>query len=212
VRTLQDTEPTTGIQKRMDIDIHTSKPYVKVTHRLINRNAWPVRLALWGLSVMARGGTCIIPQAPYVPHEKILLPARPLVLWPYTVMSDKRWTWGGKFILLKQDPKAKAPQKVGTALENGWAAYVNNGQAFVKRFRHDPKAEYPDMGCSFEAFTNNDMLEVESLGPMTTIQPGKSARHIEHWFVFDGVDIGRSETSIEKAMAPLLEQTEEMMK
>jgi len=212
LRTLQMVETTTGIQKQMEITLDPAKPHVKVVHRLTNRNLWPVTFAPWALSVMAPGGVEILPQAPFSPHEKSLLAARPIVLWPYTNMADKRWTWGERFIQLRQDPKARKPQKVGLALQDGWAAYVLKGVAFIKRFTHASNAAYPDYGCSFETFTNADMLEVESVGPLVTVEPGKAVQHVEHWFVFDGVKVGTTDASIEKAMAPLIEQTGKMMK
>ena len=212
LRVTQQTEPTTGIRKQIDVALHHTAPYARVTHRLTNRNLWAVTLAPWALSVMARGGTAIIPQAPYVSHEESLLPAKPVVLWPYTNMADKRWTWGRRFIQLRQDPKARLPQKVGIGLEDGWAAYALKGQVFLKRFRHVLGATYPDFGCSFETFTNADMLEVETVGPMTAIEPGKSVQHVEHWFVFGGVSVPKSDAGIEKALAPLLKKSEAMMK
>jgi hypothetical protein len=41
--------------------------------------------------------------------------------------------------------------------------------------------EYPDFGCSVEIFTNAAMLEVETLGPLTTLEPGSAVEHIEQW-------------------------------
>jgi len=38
----------------------------------------------------------------------------------------------------------------------------------------DPKRTYPDLGASFETFTNADFLEQETLGPMTKLAPGAS--------------------------------------
>ena len=212
LQTIQETEPDTGIQKQMDIVLDGRNAHAVVTHRLTNRGLWAVTLAPWALSVMSPGGRAIIPQAPYMSHDDTLLPARPVVLWPYTDMSDSRWTWGRKFIQLRQDAKARLPQKVGIGLTDGWAAYYLRKQVFLKRFKHDQKAAYPDFGCSFETFTNADMLEVETLGPVVTLEPRASVRHVEHWFVFSGVDIGRSESSIEAALAPLLEKSAEMMK
>jgi len=212
LQTIQETEPDTGIQKQMDIVLDGRNAHAVVTHRLTNRGLWAVTLAPWALSVMSPGGRAIIPQAPYMSHDDTLLPARPVVLWPYTDMSDSRWTWGRKFIQLRQDAKARLPQKVGIGLTDGWAAYYLRKQVFLKRFKHDQKAAYPDFGCSFETFTNADMLEVETLGPVVTLEPRASVRHVEHWFVFPGVDIGRSESSIEAALAPLLEKSAEMMK
>ena len=211
LRTVQMVETSTGIQKQMDITLDPAKPHVKVVHRLTNHNLWPVTLAPWALSVMAPGGVEIIPQAPYGSHETSLLPARPIVLWPYTNMADKRWTWGERFIQLRQDPKAKKPQKLGLALHDGWAAYALKGSLFLKRFAHQANAAYPDFGCSYETFTNADMLEAESVGPLVTLDPGKAVQHVEHWFVFEGVAIGKTDAAIEKAMAPILAQSEKMM-
>ena len=55
LRVVQDTEPTTGIQKQIDVALDPAKPYAKVVHRLTNHNLWAVTLAPWALSVMAQG-------------------------------------------------------------------------------------------------------------------------------------------------------------
>jgi hypothetical protein len=31
------------------------------------------------------------------------------------------------------------------------------------------------------------MIELETLGPLTKLQPGASTTHVEHWGVFDGL-------------------------
>jgi hypothetical protein len=41
--------------------------------------------------------------------------------------------------------------------------------------------EYPDFGCSVEIFTNAAMLEVETLGPLATLEPGSAVEHVEEW-------------------------------
>jgi hypothetical protein len=37
------------------------------------------------------------------------------------------------------------------------------------------------LGCTFETFTNADFLELETLGPLTTLASGQSVSHIERW-------------------------------
>ncbi|MFA0774012.1 MAG: hypothetical protein KEFWMYNX_002046, partial [Candidatus Fervidibacter sp.] len=105
----QLTEKTTGIQKRLRVRLSPDAAQVTVTHILINRNLWAIELAAWALSVMAPGGLAILPQPPFIPHPEKLLPARPLVQWHYTDMTDPRWKFGRKFILLRQDPKRPQP-------------------------------------------------------------------------------------------------------
>ena len=50
-----------------------------------------------------------------------------------------------------------------------------------------PPQAHPDLGCSFETFTNADMLELETLGPMTRLAPGESVTHTERWSLHGGV-------------------------
>ena len=202
LKLIQPTEPTTGIAKEIKIEMHPSAPQVTITHRLINKNSWEVELAPWALSVMAPGGRAIIPQEEYRLHPEYLLPARPLVLWHYTNMADKRWTWGEKYIQLTQDPSAKTKQKVGLYNSRGWAAYALKNQLFVKRYK-PICAPHADIGCNTELFTNNDMLELETLGPLTNIAPGSKVDHVENWSLHD-VKVSTRESDIDKKILPLI--------
>jgi hypothetical protein len=154
---------------------------VMVRHRITNRGPWAVELAPWSISVMAPGGRAILPHAEYRPHPDSLNPAGPLVLWFYTDMSDSRWNWGRRYIQLRQDPAATSAQKVGFLNTKGWAAYVLEGDAFVTRFPCIPGARYPDYGCNIQTFTNSEMLEMETLGPISRIEPGGFVDHDEIW-------------------------------
>jgi hypothetical protein len=64
--------------------------------------------------------------------------------------------------------------------------YVLDDAVFVKQFARDPQANYPDGGCNCEMFTNQSMLEVETLGPLATLSPGQSVEHKENWAIFQG--------------------------
>jgi hypothetical protein len=155
---------------------------------------------------MAQNGRAIIPNEPYRSHTEYLLPARPMVLWHYTNMADKRWLWGTKYVQLRQDPAVDVPQKLGLFNAQGWAAYYLNKQLFLKRYGSVCRP-YPDLGCNTEIFTNNDMLEVETLGPLTMLEAnGGKAEHIEHWFVYD-MEVGEDENSIEKQVIPVIGKT-----
>jgi hypothetical protein len=207
---IQPTEKWTGVQKRIVLKMHPTEPQVTVTHTLTNHNLWAIELAPWALSAMAKGGKAILPQPPFIPHEEKLLPARPIVQWHYTDMTDPRWTFGKRFIILRQDPNRPNPQKLGIANPDGWAAYANGDRLFLKRYKHIDGATYPDFGCSTEVFTNADMLELETLGPLTTLQPGESVEHVELWFLFRGVVLGETEDEMAVALEPILKQTAQL--
>lgn len=203
----EPTESDTGIEKVIEITLGQDN-HVRLLHRLVNHGLWDVDLAPWALTMMAQGGRAIFPQEPFIAHTDYLLPARPLVLWHYTDMSDPRWTWGEKYIQFRQDPNAVKPNKVGLRNGQGWAAYVLGGDVFVKRYALDPQATYPDYGCNTETFSNAEILEVETLGPMTKLAAqGGQVEHVEHWFLFKA-DIPEDEASIDKNLLPLVAQTE----
>jgi hypothetical protein len=202
VRVTQPIEPTTGIQKEIDLYLSPGRAHVKLTHRLRNTNLWAVELAPWALSVMARGGVAVIPLPPRGSHEEKLLPANTLTLWAYTDMSDARWTWGHKYVMLRQDPTLERPQKAGLMVPDGWAAYARDGHLFVKRFNYVPGAKYPDWGCSVETFTNADFLEVESLAPLVYLAPDAFVEHVENWFLFHDVPVPKDDADVDRYVLP----------
>jgi hypothetical protein len=204
---MQPVEPETGIRKTMWVFMEQDSNAVTITHALKNENPWDVTLAAWALTVMAPGGRLILPQEPYIPHADKLLPARPLVLWHYTDMSDPRWTWGEKYIQLRQDDEVEGAQKAGVRNSLGWAAYALDDTLFLKRFPLFREGEYPDFGCNFETYTGKGMLEVESLGPLTTLPAnGGVVRHTERWFLHR-MAVGESEQAIDEAVLPLVEKS-----
>jgi hypothetical protein len=121
--------------------------------------------------------------------------------WPFFDFKDTRWTFGSKYITLRQDAK-KGPTKVGLAHQMGWVGYVNNGTLFVKRFDYltspNGPIPYPDGGVNFETYTDKDMLEMETLGPLVTLAAGKMVDHTENWELHKDVASIEDEEAIEK--------------
>jgi hypothetical protein len=199
---IQPTEPATGIQKEIEIVVAPAAARVTVTHRLRNQNPWAVELAPWALSVMAPGGRAIIPLPPRIPFPKQLHPSNSLTLWSYIDMGDPRWIWGYKYIMLRQDPERKEPQKIGAMVLDGWAAYARAGRLFVKKFPYVAGAKYPDFGCNLETYTNAGMLELETLGPLTKIEPGGTVEHVERWGLFADVPVPENDEDLDRNVLP----------
>ena len=200
----QKPEPTTGLQKQIEINLSKDKPEVQITHRLINHNLWAIDTAPWALSVMSQGGTAVLPLPPRGPHPKFILPTSTLSIWPYTNLSDERWTFGERYILLKQDPEISQPQKIGIFAPDGWAAYANHECVFIKQIPIQFEGEYPDLGANFEVFTNNVMLELESLGPIEAIPPKGQIDHQEHWTLIKNVSTPKSDQDVTETILPHL--------
>ena len=206
IRLVQRIERETGVQKELTVALDEEGSGVVLRHRIVNRNVWSVELAAWGLTIMRGGGEAILPQEPYGPHPECLLPARQLVLWPYTNMSDPRWTFGQRYIRLRVQEAAPAPQKIGVANKRGWAAYRLGETLFVKRFDYAEGASYPDLGCNNEVFTASSFVEIESLSPLRRLEPGEAVEHVESWHLFEHTGAGDAEEQLHSALRRVLKE------
>ena len=180
-------EPLTKLQKEIEVSMAPSGSNVTVTHRIANHSLFPLEFAPWALTMMAQGGVAVTGFPPRGKHPINLEATNPLVMWAYTNLSDPRWKFTRKFLTLRQDPNNSDAQKLGLFNADTWVAYLLNGEAFVKRTKADPSRTYSDFGCSFETFTNNEFLEIETLGPLTKVAPGQTVEHVEHWGLFRNV-------------------------
>ena len=185
----QPVEPLTGVSKQIRITLSDAGSDVELVHRIYNHTLFRLEFAAWALTVMAPGGTAITGFPPRVHHPEGLLPSNPLVMWPYTDFSDPRWKFTKKYLILKQDRGASSPQKAGLFNAKTWGAYLLGEYLFVKKYAANATAKHPDMGCSFEFFTNSDMLELETMGPLTRVEPGGYLEHTEHWSLRGGVKL-----------------------
>jgi len=199
-------EEEAGLQKQIEVRLAASGTQVQVSHRITNRNIWAIELAPWALTVMAPGGVGLTGLPPRGTHPEVLAPTNPLIIWAFTNLGDPRWIFLNKYIGLRQDPKNKVPQKIGHFNSDTWGAYYLNGELFLKRYAAFPGKTYADMGASFEMFTNGDMLELETLGPLTRLKPGETVEHVETWSLHRGVKIDRfDDATLDRVLKPLLE-------
>ncbi len=170
----------TGLRRIVEVRMPPDRPCVEVEHILVNEGGEVREVAPWALSAMAPGGEALVPLPPKIPHPERLTPNQLWTLWGYTDLSDPRWSFAPRHVLLRQDP-ARGPTKIGLAHREGWAAYRVGGAVFVKQFERVANARYPDGGVNLELFANESLLEMESLGPLTRLAPGQSVRHRERW-------------------------------
>ena len=205
----QPVEPLTGFEKQIEITLAPSGSHVTVKHQIRNAGATAQDVAAWALSMMAQNGMGITGFPPRGKHPDVLPPTNPLIMWAFTDLTDPRLKFTKKYLTLKQDPANTAPQKLGHFNHDTWAAYLLGSDLFLKRFAAEPGRAYPDLGCSFEIFTRNDMLEMETLGPIEHLEPGKALTHIERWSLQKGVKLaGVTDAELDRVLLPLLATSE----
>ena len=193
-----------GTQKTMRVKLADDGTRVHVWHGIINQNAWPIRVAPWASTIMRGGGMTVLPRDPFRPHDQCLSAAGAIAVWYFTRLGDPRWRIGNHYICLSTDEQRPEPQKIGISNKQRWCGYFVGGTFFVKHFDYIPNAEYPDFGSNNETYTTRNYMEVESLGPLHTLEPGDLAEHVEEWFLFRNVKADDGEESLYAAVSPLI--------
>ena len=198
-------EALTGVRKKITVKMAPSGSAVEVLHEVQNAGSATLELAPWALTMFAQRGTGIHGFPPRGTHPEMLAPTNPLVMWAFTHLDDPRWRLSRKYLALRQDPADTNPQKLGSYNRHTWGAYLLNGELFVKRYQAiAAPAAYPDLGCTFEMFTNHAILELETLGPMATLAPGASVTHKERWTAHRGVTLQTwTDEELDAVIAPL---------
>lgn len=179
------TEPGTGIRKRIKIHLAADRPSATLTHTLINDGLWAVELAPWTITQFRLGGTAILPMPVGNVDTAGLLPNRQISLWPYTRINDPRLSLRDDYVIFKAD--ALPPFKMGYFNPHGWLAYWLDGVLFRKTFEVHTASLHPDNNCNAEIYCGDKFIELESLAPLTILNPGAEVNHVERWDVFDGM-------------------------
>ena len=203
VRLIQEPGAIAGVEKIMEVSLDASSNEVTLLHKLVNKSRSPVEMAVWALTVMALEGMAVIPLPEKIPHTDRLTHNQEWSIWGYTDFSDSRWTLGARYVFFRQDSK-KGASKVGIAHREGWVGYLLGEYLFVKRFNWVDGATYTDGGVNFETFSNEEILDLESLSPLTTVVPGQSIEHVEKWSLHKGVPPCATEADIERHVLPFI--------
>jgi hypothetical protein len=212
VEIVQPVNKTFGFQRTMRVELLKNE-VVRVNHLLTNTGGKAMDLTPWVLSVMAPGGVALIPQPALDLHPSEFpegrdtktvdfWPNRELILWPFTNLTDGRYSYSEHFLRLTYLPELPAT-KLGIKLPTGWVSYQNGDVIFSKHFVYDPGLPYPDNGSNFEIFTNHRILELESLAPELPLAPGDTREHVEHWVLHKTESDLRGEKAAVKFFAAL---------
>lgn len=185
-------EEATGLVRSMTLRLPHGRASMEVRHSLRNIGERPVELAPWSITQLPLGGTVVLPQRVATPGHHVR-PNRMLVLWPYTSWEDPRFR--PRDGLMTVEAQAGPNLKLGYFNDAGWVGYVNDGALLIRRFEPRPGQSHPDLGCNVEVFIGGRYLELEVLGPLTTLAPAATVTLVEHWQVeavdpnVDGADV-----------------------
>jgi hypothetical protein len=208
-------QPAAGIQKQIEVSLPPGEPHLRIASRIKNISDRPLTYAAWSLPVLRPRGRAFVPMdvGPLAAFDA----TRRLLLWSYTKFADPRYHFGDRLVEIDharvrpapaaQAGRRKDESKIGVDSAQGWAAYLLDGALFLKRFPHVSGGQYPDGGATIEVYSSYEFLELENLGPLTTIDPGEEIVLPEDWWLFTSVTVPSSEVSALAALAPYLERT-----
>ncbi len=180
IRLTGPAEPPTGLVRSMTLRLTRGRAAMEICHELRNVGDATIELAPWAITQLPLGGTVLLPQPAATPGHHVH-PNRTLVLWPYSSWEDPRFRpLDG---LLTLDAQAGPGLKLGYLNVAGWVGYVRDGVVLVRRFAPLPGRPHPDLGCNTEVYVGGRFLELELLGPLATVAPGRSVTLTESWEV-----------------------------
>ena len=208
-------QPAAGIQKQIELWLGPGESRLRITARIKNISDHPLTYAAWSLPVLRPHGRAFVPLdvGPPTAFDAV----RRLILWSYARFDDPRYHFGNRLIevdharvqasLAGQTGRHDDESKFGVDSTQGWAAYLLDGTLFLKRFPHDATGQYPDGGATIEVYSNSELVELENLGPLTTIAPGREIVAAEDWWVFSGVTIPDGEAAASDAVQAYVART-----
>lgn len=161
------------------IAVHLAGDRLVVDHTLGNAGSARREVAPWAITQLRLGGLALVPTGSPVPDGPQA--SHSLVLWPYTDLSDPRLSWRQEALLV--EAKAGPALKVGVGPAPSRLGYLIDGHVFIKELPPAGPGVYPDRGAAAQIYLNEAFCELESVGPISTLEPGSSISHREVWVV-----------------------------
>ena len=186
VRLSLPTEIGSGLSKSIEIELQPDRPVLTLRHAVQNDRSEPLEIAAWAITQLPIGGLAVAPLR-LADAVKRHSPDRSLVLWPYASWQDERLFADDDFVWIDVQP-VEEELKIGL-LARGWLGYLRAGVFFLKRFDPQLALPHPDLNTNAQLYCMADHLELESLAPLTLLEPGESSVHVETWEIHRAEDV-----------------------
>ena len=176
-------DEATGVQLIRDFELDQHSSHLRVTQTIKNISNVDKHWAHWSRSFGTGGGVVLIPLTPEsrFPNKYVMYGPGPVINYePHDTNIVER---SGFLEVLG----APARPKLGMDSFAGWLAYAEkNDLLWIKRFPTYPDRPYKEIaGLTISIWYYEDqMTELEPIGPREQIAPGQSASFTEDWWLF----------------------------
>jgi hypothetical protein len=140
--------------------------------------AW--RGSPWAITCVAPGGVVVIPRD----TGRAANSTGEVRFWhsdspTHAGSGSPQWDIGGDHVVVRPSGQIG---KIGLYSGRGWLAWLRRDCSFMVAVDKIASAPaYPDGGCNAEVYTSPAYVELEVLGPLTTLAPGESTSLVSHW-------------------------------
>jgi hypothetical protein len=178
VKLVGATQEQIGLRKTMEVRLAPDAAALDIRHVLTNVGSGTLELSVWPVTQLRQGGVARV-ELPAPVKEHLFAPNRLVVLWPYSSWQDDRLSLTDAGIAVTARP---APMiKIGCLSHAGRLTYERDGLLFSIAFDPAVEAGRPDLGCNVEIYSDETCIELETIGPLSRLGPGRVAVYDEHW-------------------------------
>jgi hypothetical protein len=177
-------DTTSGFQLVRDFKLDKNSSLITFTQTIRNVSAAPKTTFHWGRTFVEGNGICIVPLTQWSRFPLKYVMYGPGMLVNYRPRANPNVSVRDAHFIVTGAPEQ--PQ-FGFDTSAGWLAYITRSNLlFVKRFTTFPDRMYGEVPASTVVIWYNldQMCELEPMGPLETIKPGKSVSFTEQWWLF----------------------------
>lgn len=179
---LEDT--VTGVQLIRKFRLAKSGSRLEFTQVIKNISNSAKSYCHWSRTFVKGGGISLAPLNPQSRYPRKYILYGPGNIMNFMPDSEENIRIRDGILEILAPP---SQPKIITDTETGWLAYITlDNQLFIKKYPVYPSRIYGEMAASTACVYYKPMYcEIEPIGPMESILPGKEAAFTEYWYLFD---------------------------
>ena len=187
-------DDATGVQLTRDFTLSNDDSHLSVTQTIHNISNEIKHWCHWSRTLAQGHGICLIPLTPNSRFPKNYVMYGPGSVINFKPNDPNLRTRDGFLEIIGPPEHAK----LGMDSHAGWFAYLmRNDVLFVKRYKTYPDRAYNEMAALTISiwYKDDEVCELEPIGPKENITPGQSTRFTEDWWLLphpfpaDGTDV-----------------------
>ena len=175
----------TGVQLTRTISLEEHFAKLKFTQSILNISETPKHYFHWSRTLCTGGGIALAPVNPDSRFPNGYVSYGPGDVINYRPECEPNVCVHEGLLQIYGPPTAK---KIAMDLSEGWMAYLTrDSHLFVKKFPVYPGRVYGELTANNMSFWYHEeqMCEVEPIGPMEEIQPSFEASFTETWYLME---------------------------